>query len=201
MDCMVCYNEIFFGIKGKNCMNIHTICTSCYFMNKSYRCIYCRKINKVIEIIDMKQNKTICITNKIYKNILLYYAVFQIKLALTFDVNIALNYIDAHKYQYIHDMINEKYTLRYLMIFHLFWLFGFGFGVIDIQPPISPSMTQIYCIEETCYIADFYYNYIVLKGFMICVNIILFIFSKWKYDNTDSIKRRLWTSLKEMNNI
>lgn len=163
MECSVCCNEIIYGILGTECLKSHTICASCYHMNNSYRCVYCRRALTKIQVI--QQNKTIIITNNFHDNVSIYYAILQKCATSNCSVYKALRSVDIDRwYSNLHELLNnnkKKKKILGLVIYHLFLIF-----MMTVLNNIS--IYGIYCdhINGRCYQANFYYVHLMIKGFL-----------------------------------
>ena len=78
MDCIICYNKIYYGIKYHNCHMKHLICHTCYLYTASTQCSLCRSEDNIYNtyILENEQYKLYSIYNHMPYNFFISYGLF-----------------------------------------------------------------------------------------------------------------------------
>jgi hypothetical protein len=188
LECNVCYNQMIWNVKSTDCIDHHAICASCFFLNKSYKCVYCRQM---IDIIEIRENlKVVSITNCITNYVLLYYA-----LKNEVDINriswetAITNFDPDDIFSDVRRIVSNNYPMIDILI-GLYHVIAF-FSIYSLN---EVCIYGTYCIDGICYTASFYWAYILIST-ILSINILLawgYLFCKY---TQRSIRYKLYNRL------
>lgn len=189
MECNVCYTKMEYNIKSPKCKDKHAICTACFFLSNSHKCSYCRRLLSIIEI--RKNTQTVCVTNYITKEMLLYYALIHVHDTMKISWLDALKFLDPHKeYKEISTIFYKEIYLGYLLMFLLHIGTIFSFYQLN-----NLSVYGIYCDRYNCYMANYYHVYLMIKCILISNIIILWVYFLYQKQCKSEIKTIMFKRL------
>jgi hypothetical protein len=192
--CHICYNEMYINIKELRCINSHAVCSSCFFKSYSNKCSFCRRPMGIIEI--NYKDTPISITNSISSKFLLYFALLQEQYNGT-SWQQKMKYLDPdYYYTEVREILSPKYKL---------YKINFGINLFQIAIWITLNNISIYGVlycpnKFNCFVADYYYSYLMIKVLII---ISLFLQAVYIYDKTYYINNNyyIFKNLKKFNKI